>query len=237
MRISTVHLVQGRPLTRYTPVVSSTEQPLRKDAERNRERILEAARELFAERGLGVTLNDVAHHAGVGVGTVYRRFPDKELLIDTLFQEQLDEWARIYEEGLHDPDPWHAVVSTHERALELWAHNRGLKDIPLGAPHASGRATQQRAQLRPLAAKLIERAQAAGEIRADATTQDYGVVLMMVGAVMDAAEDLSPDLWRRYLRIALQGLRPEGTPLDPLPVAAVQPEQMEQLLIGAWKRR
>ena len=90
--------------------MSPTDQPLRKDAERNRQRILDAARELFAERGLGVTLNDVAHHAGVGVGTVYRRFPDKELLIDTLFQEQLDEWARIYEEGLDDPDrPFRAV--------------------------------------------------------------------------------------------------------------------------------
>ena len=78
---------------------------------------------------------------------------------------------------------------------------------------------------------------AAGEIRADATTQDYGVVLMMVSAVMDASEDVSPELWRRYLRIALQGMRPEGTPLDPLHVAADEPEQMEQLLIGAWKRR
>src|SRR3954447_7433437 len=232
-----IHLDDRLPLTRYTLVVSSTEQPLRKDAERNRQRILEAARELFAERGLGVTLNDVAHHAGVGVGTVYRRYPDKELLIDMLFQEQLDERQRIYEEAPDAPDPWHAVVSTHERALELWAHNRGLKEILLGSPHASQRATQQRAQLHPLAAKLIERAQAAGEIRADATTQDYGVVLMMVGAVMDAAEDVSPELWRRYLRIALQGLRPEGTPLDPLLVPAVEPEQMEQLLIGAWKRR
>src|SRR3954452_17590996 len=215
----------------------ATTRPLRKDAAKNRERLLTAARELFAEHGLGVTLNDVAHHAGVGVGTVYRRFPDKELLIDTLFQDQLDEWARIYEEGLAAPDPWHAVVSTHERALELWAHNRGLKEILLGSPQASERATQQRAQLHPLAAKLIERAQAAGEIRADATTQDYGVVLMMVGAVMDAAEDVSPELWRRYLRIALQGLRPEATPLEPLPVAAVEPTQMEELLIGAWKRR
>src|SRR3954453_18076530 len=217
--------------------ITPVERPLRKDAERNRIRIRAAAGELFAQRGLGATLNDVAHHAGVGVGTVYRRFPDKEVLIDTLFQEQLDEWARIYDEGLDDPDPWHAVVSTHERALELWANNRGLKEILLGSPHASERARQQRAQLHPLAAKLIERAQTAGEIRADATTQDYGVVLMMVSAVMDAGEDVSPELWRRYLRIALQGLRPEGTPLDPLLVEAVQPEQMEQLLVGAWKRR
>src|SRR4051794_7329513 len=215
----------------------SGETALRKDAERNRQRILEAARELFAERGLGVTLNDVAHHAGVGVGTVYRRFPDKELLIDTLFQEQLDEWARIYEEGLEDPDPWYAVVSTHERALELWAHNRGLKEILLGSPHASARATQQRAQLHPLAARLIERAQAAGEVRPDATTQDFGVAMLMVGQVMDAAEDVDPELWRRYLRIALQGLRPEGAPLEPLPVAAVKPTQMDDLLVGVWQRR
>src|SRR3954469_4120006 len=232
-----IHLDSSSPLARYTAVVSAAEQPLRKDAERNRQRILEAARELFAKRGLGVTLNDIAHHAGVGVGTVYRRFPDKEVLIDSLFQEHLDEWAGLFEEGLADPDPWHAVVSVHERALELWARNRAVKEILLGSPQASKRATQQRAQLHPLAAKLIERAQAAGEVRPDATTQDFGVVLMMVGEVMDAAEDVNPELWRRYLRIALQGLRPEGALLEPLPVAAVEPTQMEQLLIGAWKRR
>jgi AcrR family transcriptional regulator len=215
----------------------ATNQPLRKDAERNRQRILEAARELFAQRGLGVTLNDIAHHAGVGVGTVYRRFPDKEPLIDTLFQEQLDEWQQLFEDGLADPDPWHAIVTVHERALELWARNRGLKEIILGSPQASERGTKQRIQLHPLAAKLIERAQSAGQVRTDATTQDFGVVLVMVAAVMDAAADVDPELWRRYLRIALQGLRPEGAPLEPLLVQAVEPTQMDELLIGIWKRR
>lgn len=215
----------------------TTAQPLRKDAERNRQRILEAARELFAERGLGVTLNDIAHHAGVGVGTVYRRFPDKEALIDTLFQEQLDEWQQLFEEGLDDPGPWHAIVTVHERALELWARNRGLKEIVLGSPHASERSTKQRVQLHPLAAKLIERARAAGEVRPDATTQDFGVVLLMVAAVMDAAEDVDPDLWRRYLRIALQGLRPQNAPLEPLLTRAVEPTQMDELLVGIWKHR
>jgi len=216
--------------------VRTSDQPLRKDAERNRLRILAAARELFAMRGLSATLNDIAHHAGVGVGTVYRRFPDKEVLIDELFQEHLNDWEALFEEGLADPDPWHAVVSVHERALELWARNRGLKEIILGSPHASKRATQQRAQLHPLAAKLIERAQAAGVVRPDATTQDFGVVMMMVGEVIDAAAEVKPDLWRRYLRIALQGLRPEGSPLEPLPVDAVKATQMDDLLLGAWKR-
>lgn len=215
--------------------MSTTDQPLRKDAQRNRERILLAARELFAEHGLGATLNDIAHHAGVGVGTVYRRFPDKEALIDSLFQEHLDEWQRLFEEGLADPDPWHAIVTVHERALELWARNRALKEIVLGSPQAHERGTRQRVKLHPLAARLIERAQAAGEVRADATTQDFGVVLVMVGAVIDAAEEVDPELWRRYLRIALQGLRPEGAALEPLTVPAVAPEQMEDLFVGIWR--
>ena len=206
---------------------------MRKDVARNRRKILDAARELFAERGLAVTLNDVAHHAGVGVGTVYRHFPDKEVLVDALFQERLDEWGRLFEAGLEDPDPWHAIVDVHERALELWASDRALKELLLGAPQTSERATRQRKQLHPLAAKLIERAQAAGQVRADATTTDFGVVLMMLGPVLDGG----PDLWRRYLRIALQGLRPEGAPLEPLPVAAPKPSQMEELLVGPWKRR
>ncbi len=85
--------------------------------------------------------------------------------------------------------------------------------------------------------KLIERAQAAGEVRPHCETQDFGVVQIMVGAVIDAASDVSPELWRRYLRIALQGLRPEGATLEPLPVPAVRPRQMDKLLVGAWKRR
>ena len=74
-------------------------RPLRKDAERNRERILAAARELFAEQGLTVTLDDIARHAGVGVGTVYRRFPDKEQLIDALFEDRLGEIAAVATES------------------------------------------------------------------------------------------------------------------------------------------
>ena len=75
---------------------SATEQKLRKDAAANRERLLTAGRELFARRGLGVTLNDVAHHAGVGVGTAYRRFSNKEELIDAILERQNEEIAVSY---------------------------------------------------------------------------------------------------------------------------------------------
>jgi len=217
--------------------MATTERRLRKDAERNRQRILEAAQALFAERGLGVTLHDVAHRADVGVGTVYRHFPNKTQLIDQLFEQRLEELVEVFEAGLEDPDPWQAIVSVHERALELQARDRGLKELLLGAPEAPERATKQRARLHPLAATLIERGKAAGVVRPDCETQDFGVVMMMMSAVIDAAADVSPQLWRRYLRIALHGLRPQGTPLEPLPVPAVAPRQMDKLLRGMWKRR
>jgi AcrR family transcriptional regulator len=82
------------------------ERPLRRDAARNRERILEAAGEVFATRGLEVTLDDIAHHAGVGVGTVYRRFHDKEQLIDALFDDRMDAVLTVAEEALAADDPW-----------------------------------------------------------------------------------------------------------------------------------
>jgi len=208
----------------------------RKDVVRNRQRILDAAQELFAERGLGVTLHDIAGHAGVGVGTIYRHFPDKTVLIGLLFEEQIERIADLAHQALADPDPWHAVVWFHEQSIELQARDRGLKELMLGMPNAPELAVTFRTKLHPLAAQIVERAQAAGVVRHDCETQDFGVVVLMIGAVIDAASDLSPELWRRYLTIALQGLRPASPPA-PLPVPAVSPEQMEQLLVGAWKHR
>ncbi|MCB0861896.1 MAG: TetR/AcrR family transcriptional regulator [Solirubrobacterales bacterium] len=215
--------------------MNTAERKPRKDAARNRERIIQAAGELFAEQGLEATLNGIAHHAGLGVATVYRHFPDKDSLLDTLFQEHLDDWQQLFEDGLADPDPWHAVVTVHERALELWQRNRALRDIVLRSPHAPKHSEQQRARLHPIAVELIERARQAGKVRPDATTQDFGVILIMVSAVMEAGRGVAPDLWRRYLRIALQGLRQEGASLEPLAVPAVAPEQMDELFMGIWK--
>src|SRR5438105_12820922 len=106
-----------------TPV----ERPLRKDAERNRQRILDAAAELFAQRGLGVTLNDIAHHAGVGVGTVYRRFPDKADLIEGLFEQRIRQIVELADAALADPDPWRGLTGFIERTCELQAQDRAFK--------------------------------------------------------------------------------------------------------------
>ena len=145
--------------------------------------------------------------------------------------------AEIAHEALADPDPWHAVVWYHEQTLELQSQDRGLKELLLGMPNAPARAVMIRKKLHPLAAQIIERAQAAGVVRADCVTQDFGVVVLMLGAVIDAASDISPRPWRRYLTIALQGLRPASPPPEPLDVPPVSARQMENLLVGAWKHR
>src|ERR1700749_5164954 len=111
---------------------SETAQPLRRDAARNRQRILEAAADLFRQRGLSASLNDIAHHAGVGVGTVYRHFPNRDRLIDGLFEQRFEELVAYMEEALADPDPWHGLTSFTRAAADLQAGDRGIKDLLTG---------------------------------------------------------------------------------------------------------
>src|SRR5918998_4729568 len=110
---------------------TTPDRPLRRDAERNRQRILEAARDAFAEEGLRVTLDEIAHRAGVGVGTVYRRFPDKEQLIEALFEDRINDFATVAEECLRFDDPWTGLVRFLGRVTEAHAYDRGFKEIAL----------------------------------------------------------------------------------------------------------
>src|ERR671926_1669626 len=98
---------------------------LRRDAAANRERLLNAASELFAEHGLNVTLNDIAHHAGVGVGTAYRRFANKEEVIDALFEQRLQDVAEVAQQALDNPDAWNELQTFLETALHMRHGDRG----------------------------------------------------------------------------------------------------------------
>jgi AcrR family transcriptional regulator len=207
---------------------------LRADAERNRQRILDAARKLFAERGLGVTLNDVAHHAGVGVGTVYRRFPDKKQLIDSLFEQRLEELEGLMKSAVADPDPWHGLTEFMVRALELQAADRGFKEVALGSSDTLARAEQLRERMLPLATKLVERARSAGQLRPDFASPDMPIIQLMIGTVIDAARDVKPDLWRRYLEIFLQGIRAHPSPPQPLGTGSLDPAQVKEVM-ARWK--
>jgi AcrR family transcriptional regulator len=232
------HMDIRRPLS-YTWHMSTTaERPLRKDAERNRRRILDAAAELFTERGLGVTLNDIAHHADVGVGTVYRRFPDKEMLIDALFEERIEEMLALAEEALLDADPWHGLCSFLERGLELQARDKGLKQLLLGTPQGCARVGGVRERMLPIVTGLVDRAREAGALRPDIEPEDLAVIQWMLGAVVDYGVEVSPDLWRRYMQVLLRGIRAEPTPPQELPVPALTRDELDTLLTsGVLTRR
>jgi AcrR family transcriptional regulator len=208
-------------------------RPLRKDAERNLRRILDAAKEVFATRGLAVTMDDVAHHAGVGVGTVYRRFANKEELIDALFEDSITQLARIAAECAERDDPWTGLVEFMERSIELQARDRGLKELLFDTAHGQQRVARARDLMKPVVTVLVERARAAGALRPEVDGPDVPVLQLMLGTVVDFARAVEPELYRRYLALVLDGLRARPDQ-PPLPLAPLDEAQLDAAM-GGWK--
>jgi AcrR family transcriptional regulator len=206
-----------------------TARPLRKDAERNRQRILAAAGELFAEAGLQVTLDAVAERAGVGVGTVYRRFADKEALIDALFEERIEQIVAIAEASCAMDDAWDALAAFLERAVALHGEDRALKELVFSSAHGRERVARARDRIKPKVDRLVARAHACGRLRDDFDVTDTAIVQLMLTAVIDYAGDVAPDVWRRYLALLLDGMRADAarTPMAP---AALGDEQLEHVM-------
>jgi AcrR family transcriptional regulator len=184
-----------------------TERPLRRDAERNRQRILQAARKVFAERGLSGSHDDIAREAGVGVGTVYRRFPHKEQLIDALFEERIEEIADVARAAADNPDPWDGLVGFLMRTQELQSKDRGLKEIILGGARGAERAVAARSLIEPLAVKVLQRAKNAGVVRSDVELTDLPLIQLAVGTIAESSRDVAPDVWRRMMTLVFDGLR------------------------------
>jgi AcrR family transcriptional regulator len=212
-------------------------KPLRKDAARNRAHILEAARDLFAQRGLSASLNDIARHAGVGVGTVYRHFPDKDQLVEGLFEQRIEELVTRMEQALADPDPWHALTSFIRESTEMQADDRGIKDLLTGGHVGLARISRVRDRLMPMGEELVRRAHASGQLRADIETSDLSLIQAIMGPLIDASAGVEPELYRRYLDIMLRGIsaRPDEQP--PLPVAALDVVQAELIMFNAKNPR
>jgi AcrR family transcriptional regulator len=212
-----------------------TQAPLRKDAALNRERLLAAASELFAEQGLSVTLNDIAHRAGVGVGTAYRRFANKEEVIEALFDRRLDEVLAVAHEALDDPDAWHGLVTFLERTLHMQFGDRGLTQIMNSPQLGHARVDETRDRIAPLMTALVKRAQQQGAVRADLDQTDLFFIQMALSGVIDLTRALAPDLYRRYLTLFLDGIRADGGPPTPMPTPALTANQVHTLM--TQKRR
>jgi len=205
--------------------------PRRKDAQRNRRRLLAAAREVFRDRGVAATLNDVAHHAGLGVGTAYRHFANKEELIDALFDEMVDTVDGYLREAVEERDAWLGLTRALERVCEVQAFDRGLREVMLGTGRGPERERQMRERVAPKVDVLVARAQEQGMLRADIVPPDFPVLQLMVGAVTDHLGQ--PELWRRYLALIIDGLRARPGEQSPLPGLPLSDDALHDALIDS----
>ena len=200
------------------PAADRIRRPLRVDAERNRRRIVEAAQSAFADHGLDVPLEDVADRAGVGIATLYRRFPTRDDLIAACFERRLEEYALAAEEALGAPDGWSGFTAYVERICSMQAADRGLKDV-LTQTFPTARVLEaHRARGYELSLRIIRRAQADGTLRTDFVPEDLILLLMANAGVVQGAGRAAPAAWRRFVTMMLDGLRSErASPLPPPP--------------------
>jgi AcrR family transcriptional regulator len=196
------------------------DRPLRRDAERNRQRILAAAAEVFTERGLDATLDEVARAAGVGIGTVYRRFPDKESLVSELFRDRIDALVTVAEEACAAPNPWQGLVNYLEYVATALAGDLGLRQLMMFGTYDRVQVCYARDRMRPVISRLVERAQAAGDLRRDFEAADVKMIAFMLASIAEYAASATPDVWRRYLTMIIDGLRPARDGVTELPVTA-----------------
>jgi len=188
---------------------------LRSDARRNREKILAAASELFAEEGAGLCMDDLARRAGVGHATVFRRFPNKEELVLALFEDRLADVARAVEGASSREDAWEGLVEAMTDIAERQARDRGLMEAVGAEVFGSPRLHEARRRVVEPMAGLLARAQEAGSVRADLEPLDVFFLITAAGRASPCHFEI-PGLWRRYLGVILDGMRPAGaSPLSP----------------------
>ena len=197
---------------------------VRSDAARNRARLLQAAREVFAVRGLGATLDDVARHAGVG--TAYRHFPNKHALAAEVLAGATRQIVVDAQDALGIDDPWLALVSFFEVVGARQAADRGLHQALAGQGAASDKADLW-PQIVVAVRELFARAHAAGVIRADVRAEDTGPIFAMLGVTFTMGVP-EQQIWRRYLALLLDGLR--ATDRRPLPGTAPVLETFDDLV-------
>ena len=177
----------------------------RRDALRNRAKLVASARELFAKNGVEVSVEEITQHAGVGMGTLYRHFPTKDELIDAVLEDAFAEILALAERAAAAESAWDGLTMFFERAFELRFQNRGIRELiasgDRGAHHA-----EMRKRIRPVIRRLIERAQEQGMLRPDFRLEDVVFVFQAVGGVIETDKG-GRSAWRRHLNFLLDGLR------------------------------
>ncbi|MFJ7246973.1 TetR/AcrR family transcriptional regulator [Kitasatospora sp. NPDC098652] len=206
---------------------------LRRDAQRNRDQLLAAAREMFSRHGLDVPLDQIAKEAGVGNATLYRHFPTREALIAEVFADAGAGLAEAGREALAAEDAWTGLEGYFERIFALVAADRGINDLVTQAiPVIPGMIEISRGHAATVGT-LIARAQEQGTMRRDVVAMDLLFLLGPLCRALPAATELRPDLWRRFLALLLDGFRARAA--HPLPVPPIGEELLDRMFADLWE--
>jgi AcrR family transcriptional regulator len=199
---------------------TSTIRPLRKDAARHREQLLAAAVQVFDQHGLDASVTEIARVAGVGIGTLYRRFPSKEALIDTLVHEVLNATIQMARD---------AATSRDGTGLEKFLMASGAYQAEhVGCLPRLWNTDHEMVKLaRRLIARLLLDAKRHHRIRHDLTSTDVALAMFSINGVLEAMHPLAPDAWRRHLDVLIAGMRPAATDL---PHRALSPGSLDKVL-------
>ncbi|WP_245606221.1 TetR/AcrR family transcriptional regulator [Streptomyces himastatinicus] len=179
---------------------------------------------------MDVTLDDIARHAGVGVGTAYRRFANREELIDAVFEGALQHLIALAEQALAHEDPWEGLVQLFLATGQDFADDRGLREVLLEGTQGEARSAIAGERLTPAVSAVLRRAQRAGQLRDDIEPTDFPLIQLMLGAVTRHSRNVTSELWKRYLTLILDGLRHDRDHPTPLPRPALDQDEFEQTL-------
>jgi len=206
------------------PPETTSGRPLRRDAQRNRDALLDAARRAFAQEGLEASLEKVAKDAGLANGTLYRHFPTRLDLVQAALADKLHLWLEATGKAATMDDTWEGLCHFLETTCELQAGDRGFSGLTgIRLPEDTALASI-RTRVHELAIRIVERAQEQGTVRDDVTPEDVAFVLWANARVAEATREVAPDVWRRYLYLMLDAYRAGRA--HPLPVPALTPEQL-----------
>lgn len=201
---------------------------LRADAERNRARVVDAAREVFAEQGLDVSTSQIARRAGVGVATLLRRFPTRDALVAAVFSDKMMEYTRAIDTASDESDAWSGFCGFIETVCAMQADNRGFADVLMTTFPTAKAFEAQRDEAAGALADLIDRAKSTGRLRLDFVHQDVPLILMANAGVVNATRDHAPEAWRRVLGYLVQSFAQESPP--PLPAPPSRREMFKALM-------
>jgi AcrR family transcriptional regulator len=188
------------------PMPPIADKPLRADALRNRERILTSGRELFASRGAEAQMDEIAAHAGVGIGTLYRHFPDKQALLTAMARERFAEFTEIAAEAEQIVDPFESLEAALLTSMTTVEGDTGFQFAMMRSDELEWEGIEaQKDAFAETLTRIIDRAKAAGVVRDDLTFDDFPMLLCGITSTMYFKPGTAD--WKRHLELVLDGLR------------------------------